>query len=159
MAIFGRIKAFHVQPLVHDFAEDCARLHAAAFPHPWEVPEFERMIGDRHCLGEAAVESRPRRLVGYVVSRTTLDEAEILTVAVDTAARGHGVGRKILDVHLPRLGRHGVKTIFLEVGETNVPALRLYASLGFAEVGRRHGYYRAKGGQSVTAITMRRDLT
>lgn len=156
MALFGRVKPFRVQPLVHDFAEDCARLHEAAFPHPWDVNEFERMIGDARCLGDAAVETRPRRLVGYVVSRRTLDEAEILTVAVDASVRRQGVGRKILGVHLPRLERHGVGTVFLEVGETNAAALHLYRSLGFEEIGRRQGYYRSAAGQAVTAIAMRR---
>ena len=76
-------------------------------------------------------------------------------MAVDAAARRHGIGRKLLDVHLPRLGRHGVKQVFLEVGETNMAALRLYKRLGFEEVGRRQGYYRATAGEPVTAIAMR----
>ncbi len=153
--MFGRPKPFHVQSLVQDFAEDCATLHATAFPHPWSAPEFERLIGAETTFGEAAVETRSRRLLGFVLSRRALDEAEILTVAVDAAARRHGIGRKLLDVHLPRLGRHGVKQVFLEVGETNVAALRLYARLGFVEVGRRQGYYRATAGEPVTAIAMR----
>ncbi len=155
VAIFGRAKTFHVQPLVHEFAEACARLHEASFPHAWGVPEFERMIGDAQCLGDGAVESQPRRLIGYAVSRRVLDEAEILTVAVDPALRGRGIGRKILRVHLPRLGRHGVGAVFLEVGETNGLALRLYSSLGFEEIGRRQGYYRTPAGGAVTAIVMR----
>ena len=153
--MFRKLKPFHVQPLVQDFAEDCARLHAAGFPHPWSSHEFERLIGAESSFGEAAVESRSRRLLGFVLSRRALDEAEILTVAVDASLRRQGIGRKILDVHLPRLGRLGVKTVFLEVAETNEAALRLYARLGFHEVGRRQGYYRSAAGNPVSAIAMR----
>lgn len=35
----------------------------------------------------------------------------------------------------------GAKRIFLEVRETNLPALRLYERLGFKPAGRRPGYY------------------
>ncbi len=154
--MFRKAKPFQVQPLDQEFADECARLHAAAFPHPWSAHEFERLIGAESSFGEAAVESRSRKLLGFVLSRRALDEAEILTVAVDAARRGQGIGRRMLDVHLPRLELQGVKLVFLEVGETNVSALRLYARLGFVEVGRRQGYYRSAAGRQVTAIAMRR---
>ncbi len=159
MPFFGKAKPFHIQPLVRDFAEDCAALHAAAFPHSWAAPEFEHLIGAETTLGDAAVESRVRRLFGFALSRRALDEAEILTVTVDATLRGQGIAGRILDVHLPRLGRHGATTVFLEVAETNVPALRLYARFGFDTVGRRQGYYRAADGRTVTALTMRRRLS
>lgn len=156
---FGKPKAFHVQPLVHSFGEDCARIHAQSFPHPWGVHEFERLIGAGNCLGEAAVESRGRRLFGFALSRRALDESEILTVAVDADVRGQGIAGRILDVHLPRLARFGVRTVFLEVAETNIPALRLYRRLGFQAVGKRAGYTRTASGGTVTALTMRRSLS
>lgn len=156
--MFRRVKPYHVQPLVQDFAEDCARLHATGFPHPWGSPEFERLIGAAASLGEAAVETRSRRLLGFILSRRAADEAEILTVSVDTAVRGQGIGAKMLSVHLPRLRRFHVKTLFLDVGENNTPALRLYARFGFREVGRRQGYYRTTSGEAATAIVMRHDL-
>ena len=50
------------------------------------------------------------------------------------------------------------EALFLEVDETNVPALALYRRLGFREVGKRPAYYdRAEGGRS-GALVMRRDL-
>jgi len=42
---------------------------------------------------------------------------------------------------LDDLKRRGVREVFLEVGVENEPALRLYRSFGFAEIGRRSGYY------------------
>ena len=156
--MFRRVKPFHVQPLVQDFAEDCAALHATAFPHPWGTPEFDNLIRASASLGEAAVETRTRKLLGFVLSRRALDEAEILTVAVDAAVRGQGVGAKILAVHLPRLGRFGIRTVFLDVGDNNAAALHLYGRLGFREVARRPGYYRTAGGGTTAAIVMRYDL-
>jgi ribosomal-protein-alanine N-acetyltransferase len=48
----------------------------------------------------------------------------------------------------------GARAVFLEVGEHNAPASRLYRKAGFYEVGRRQGYY--DGG--ATALVLRRDL-
>jgi ribosomal-protein-alanine N-acetyltransferase len=53
--------------------------------------------------------------------------------------------------------------MFLEVGEDNAPALRLYAKAGFREVGKRPGYYphgtSAAGGRgAVSALILRREL-
>ena len=156
--MFGRVKPYHVQPMVQEFAEDCATLHAAAFPHPWAAPEFERLIGAVASVGEAAVETRSRKLLGFILSRRAADEAEVLTVAVEAAARGQGVANKILSVHLPRLRRFGVRTVFLEVGDTNTPALQLYRRFGFVEAGRRAGYYRTADGDRAAALVMRCDL-
>jgi ribosomal-protein-alanine N-acetyltransferase len=45
--------------------------------------------------------------------------------------------------------------VFLEVGERNAPARRLYDGAGFHEVARREGYYEG----SATALVLRRDLS
>jgi ribosomal-protein-alanine N-acetyltransferase len=51
----------------------------------------------------------------------------------------------------------GNSWIFLEVRPSNRPALLLYQSLGFAEVGIRRGYYQAVGGRE-DALVHRLDL-
>ena len=59
---------------------------------------------------------------------------------------------------LRELHAERAEALFLEVDETNVPALALYRRLGFREVGKRPAYYdRAEGGRS-GALVMRRDL-
>ena len=93
-------------------------------------------------------------LIGFILSRLAAGEAEILSVAIAPAWRGRGFARPLLDLHLRRLAGLGARTVFLEVGEHNAPARRLYRRAGFYEVGRRHGYY--DGG--ATALMLRRDL-
>ena len=126
-----------------DRAADCARLHATGFPHPWDALDFERLIGAETSFGHAAVETRdPRRLAGFILSRRAADEAEVLTIVVDPASRRQGIAGRLMQANMEVLARTGVKSWFLEVGETNAAARKLYAGLGFAEVGRRQGYYR-----------------
>src|SRR3954452_23571431 len=133
-------------------AASLAALHAASFSRGWGESEFEQLLTDRSVTVDRAVGGR--RNIGFIVSRRAVDEAEILSVAVARAWQGRGLARRLLDLHLRRLAGLRLTAVFLEVGEDNLPALRLYARAGFHEVGRRPGYY--SGGKS--ALVLRRDL-
>lgn len=135
-----------------------AILHARSFPVGWSEPEFERMLSDPSTIAHVARGNSGRgAITGFVLSRIAADEAEILSVAVDPAARGHGLAGELLQRHLGRLAAFGVARIFLEVGEENEAALRLYDKAGFRPVGKRAGYYPRPGG-AVSALTLRREL-
>jgi ribosomal-protein-alanine N-acetyltransferase len=131
-----------------------AKLHGASFHRGWSDGEIERMLLDRDILAHRAMLGR--RLVGFILSRLVVGEAEILSIAVAASRRGKGLARRLLDLHLRRLAGLGANTVFLEVGEGNEPARRLYRRAGFREVGRRPGYYQA--GNGAAALILRRDL-
>src|SRR5262252_5544443 len=137
-------------------ADQLAALHAASFRRGWSVEEFERLLIEPNVVADRAMSGA--RLVGFVISRLAADEAEILSIAVAESHRGRGLARKLLDVHVRRLAAYGIASVFLEVGEHNIPARRLYAGLGFREVGRRESYYVDAGKETGTALVLRRDL-
>jgi [ribosomal protein S18]-alanine N-acetyltransferase len=137
-------------------ARAMAVLHGASFHRGWSDGEFERLLGDRNVVVDRATVGN--RLVGFILSRIAGDEAEILSVAVSSSRRGRGLARQLLDRNLRRLAGLGVRAVFLEVGDDNMPARRLYRRAGFAEVGRREGYYRDQAGKTSTALVLRRDL-
>jgi [ribosomal protein S18]-alanine N-acetyltransferase len=129
-----------------------AGVHAASFQHGWGEDEIHQLMIDRAVVAHRATSGRT--LIGFILSRLTVDEAEILSVAIAPAWRGRGLASPLLDLHLRRLAGLGAHAVFLEVGEQNVAAGRLYDRAGFHEVGRRRGYY--EGG--ATALVLRRDL-
>src|SRR6201998_3158221 len=100
-----------------------------------------------------------RRIIGFAVSRMAADEAEILSIALDSTERGRGLSRDLLLTHLGHLAGRGIRTVFLEVEENNQPARRLYERAGFGVAGRRERYYRQPGGEQLNALLMRRDLS
>jgi ribosomal-protein-alanine N-acetyltransferase len=133
-----------------------AALHAASFHRGWSDGEFLGMLGDRAVVAHRAMLGNA--LVGFIISRMAGGEAEILSVAVAASARGRGLAGRMLHLHLRRLAGLGVRAVFLEVGEDNEPAIRLYTSAGFEEVARREGYYRDAAGRTSTALVLRYDF-
>lgn len=158
--VFGlrKLTPSTIRPLRVDRAEECAAIHASGFAHPWPAGDFVSLLASASTIGSAALDPANGRLRGFAVSRLAADEAEILTIAVDRALRGHGVGADLLREHLSRALFSGAHAIFLEVDEANAAALALYARNGFTKVGQRKGYYRRPDGDPATAIVMRRDL-
>jgi ribosomal-protein-alanine N-acetyltransferase len=144
----------HTAALSTDHAARLAEIHAAAFARPWGADEFERLLADRAVTGDGLFGSGSSEPCGFVLSRRVLDEAEILTVALGTEARGKGHAGPLLSRHLDELSRRGVSRVHLEVEEGNAPAIRLYGRAGFQETGRRNGYYLKADGTRTAALTM-----
>jgi [ribosomal protein S18]-alanine N-acetyltransferase len=137
-------------------AAPIAALHAASFRRGWSENEVEQLLLDRQVIAHCAMQGD--KLAGFILSRIAAGEAEILSVAVAAGQQGRGLGRQLLDLHLRRLAGLLVGTVFLEVEESNRPALRLYATAGFRQVGRRASYYPREGDSAAAALVLRRDL-
>jgi [ribosomal protein S18]-alanine N-acetyltransferase len=138
-------------------ARKLSQLHGASFNRGWSETEFEQLLAERNTLTHrlrAGTET-----IGFIISRLAADEAEILSVAIDGGWRGRGLSRQLLQTHLGHLAGRGIRTIFLEVEENNLPAVRLYRGCGFEVVGRREQYYRDPSGQLLSALVMQRDLS
>jgi [ribosomal protein S18]-alanine N-acetyltransferase len=131
-------------------------LHGASFRRGWSEDECERLLVERNVLAHRA--TMADQLVGFVMSRLFVPEAEILSIAVAAPQRRHGLAHRLLDLHLKRLAELGARTVFLEVDENNEAARRLYSRFGFANVGRRPGYYPQGGTEGASALVLRRDV-
>lgn len=153
-------RQYFIEPIRREHARDVAALHREDFARPWSADEFTALVDQDTVFGFVAREvARPADpIAGFVLARLAAGEAEILTVAVARAHRGAGLGRDLMDAVLRQLHAERAETLFLEVDETNAPALALYRRLGFAEVGRREGYYGGQGRARTAALVMRRDL-
>ena len=132
---------------------DLARLHASAFEatRAWSTQEFEQLLqtnGVQLCGDHR----------GFVLTRVTIDEAEILTIATDPPHQRKGLARAMLAQAERTAGAAGATTMFLEVAENNVAAKALYHDCGYLGVGRRPGYYMPKDGAPVAALVLRKKL-
>ena len=69
------------------------------------------------------------------------EEGEIMNVAVRREYRRKGVAGRLMKELLSRAEKRGAARFILEVREGNLPAVRLYESLGFLHAGRRRNFY------------------
>ncbi|MBK5232593.1 MAG: GNAT family N-acetyltransferase [Thermoleophilia bacterium] len=87
--------------------------------------------------------------VGFVQLRfrlsvwTGTEDAWLEDAFVDEAARGEGHGRTLVTAAIERARSRGCRRIQLDVNRDNLPAIKLYESLGFAPI-----HNRAKFGDS-----------
>ncbi|MBL4917966.1 GNAT family N-acetyltransferase [Tabrizicola sp. DMG-N-6] len=126
-----------------------AALHARCFtlPRPWSAAEFSDLLADRSVFALTLPGA-------FLLGRSVLDEAEILTLAVAPEARRQGLARQLLSqFHSAAMGR-GAARAFLEVAETNAPAIALYQNVGWQQAGRRRAYFTAPGQVPQDALVM-----
>jgi ribosomal-protein-alanine N-acetyltransferase len=134
-----------------------AAIHGVSFQRGWGEDEIYRLLAEKTVVAHrATIGAGGRKVIGFILSRLAAGEAEILSVAIAPAWRGRKLAQPLLDLHLRRLAGLGTRVVFLEVGEHNAPATRLYRRAGFRDVGKRQGYYQGNGG--ATALVMRRDI-
>ena len=81
------------------------------------------------------------QILAFLVARQAADEAEILNIAVHSAHRRKGIASALLSAALQHFQHSSVSGIFLELRESNLPALALYRQFGFVVSGRRKSYY------------------
>ena len=155
-------------------ADRCAQLEAVLFPgdDPWPTAAFVRELAATHNhyvaartfadggdplrpASSRARDRRPDTLIGYGgisrLGRTPPFEYEVHTIGVDPAYQRRGIGRRLLD---ELLNFAAGAVVHLEVRTDNAPAIALYRSVGFTQVGLRRRYYRVSG---ANAYTMRRE--
>jgi [ribosomal protein S18]-alanine N-acetyltransferase len=138
-------------PLKPSDAARCAELEAQLFDgdDPWPERAFLAELKAEHIRYVAA--RAEDKLVGYAgiarLGRKKPYEYEIHTIGVDPAFQGQGIGRRMLTELLDHVSGG---TVFLEVRTDNVPAITLYESFGFVNVGLRRRYYRASGADAYT---------
>jgi ribosomal-protein-alanine acetyltransferase len=89
----------------------------------------------------ALISERGGKATGFVLGRMTVDEAEVLNLAVLAECRRQGEGRALLEELLRRFAESGVSRVFLEVRESNRAAMVFYEKQGFRRAGRREDYY------------------
>ena len=159
VSLFRRSKRVIVEALQIDAADACARIHGEAFAHPWGADDFASMIASAGFICDgAAGDADGHDVLGFIVSRQVVDEAEVLSIAVADAHRRRGVAAMLLTQHLDRLRLARVRRLFLEVSAENAAARALYARFGFLEIGQRAGYYRLRDGSRATALVLSRQL-
>ncbi|WP_075675416.1 ribosomal protein S18-alanine N-acetyltransferase [Stenotrophomonas sp. TD3] len=119
------------------------------YPFPWTRGIFIDCL--RAGYPGLAME-RDGLLIGYGVLSIAADEAHVLNICIDPLAQSRGLGRQLLRALVQLAADRGAQRVFLEVRPSNAPALALYHSEGFNEIGRRPRYYPAAQGREDAVV-------
>lgn len=118
--------------------------------HPWTKGNFLDSLAAGHwayCirpqLGDAIKGSYldPEILWAYCVLFPAVDELHLLNITVSKKLRRLGIGKKMMKAIEAVAVQQKMPRIILEVRPSNAPALKLYQSLGYEQIGLRKKYY------------------
>lgn len=132
MIVFTEMKAEHVPQV--------AQLEKLCFADPWSEMSIESELKSIWSYWVVAVEDE--QVVGYVGSQSSIDETDIMNIAVHPGWRRRGIAESLIDYLIKDLKNRGSHALMLEVRVSNDPAIALYEKLGFRQVGLRKNYYR-----------------
>ena len=113
-----------------------AELEKQNFSEPWPEIAVRSELTNKLALWLVAVEDGV--VAGYVGSQTVLQEADMMNIAVGDGFRRRGIAKRLVEELIRRLDAY---QLTLDVRASNAPAIALYDSLGFTQVGLRKNYY------------------
>ena len=135
----GGKSSLFLRPMAPGDLPEVARIETTAFSTPWSEQTFRSLL---HRPGvELWVAEWDRQLAAYAILWRVLDEGELANIAVRKNLRGRGIGAGLLSRILEVAENAGVRSLYLEVRESNEIAREMYARRGFQEIGVRKGYY------------------
>jgi len=139
----GKTPDITIVPLIKEDLDQVMIIEKASFSMPWSRNLFLGEFRNKpiSLMLAALSDVEPRIVAGYIVCWVFVDEVHILDLATDPALRRKGVGRQVVLAALRLAYDWGARKAFLEVRESNRPALKLYKDLGFVQTHVREDYY------------------
>jgi [ribosomal protein S18]-alanine N-acetyltransferase len=107
----------------------------------WSVKSLEQLT-QRGELAWVIEDESTHKIAGFLVVQAVVAEAEILNLCIAPEKRRSGLAQTLLNEAISELHRSRVDRLFLEVRESNTPAISFYEKHNFRKTGRRPSYYR-----------------
>lgn len=114
-------------------------LEKECFSTPWTYASILESFSNP--LYDFFVYETEEGVVGYSSMFTAVDESDINNIAVTEKCRNKGYGKVLTEALIESVKERKSVSLFLEVRESNLPAIHIYESLGFKEVGYRKNFY------------------
>lgn len=115
------------------------RIEVESIQNPWSEKALAEEL--ENSLAVFFVARGEEGIRGYYGLHRVLDEADLVSIAVDERSRRQGLGALLMEHMLDWCKSNGVARLMLEVRLSNAPARAMYQRFGFVEDGIRRGYY------------------
>ncbi|HEV2419042.1 MAG TPA: ribosomal protein S18-alanine N-acetyltransferase [Terriglobia bacterium] len=131
-----------IRPIASCDLPDVLRIQQeSALNSGWHEDDYRRLIEAPGGLILVAYEDSPGPIAGFVAANLILGHAELLSMAVAPEMRRRGIGKNLLLEACRYMRDTGALSISLEVRASNLSAIGLYHSVGFAACRTRKDYY------------------
>lgn len=134
--------------------DEVVALEASVHDFPWTHGNFRDSLLAGHACW---IRRENGRVIAIAVVMEVVDEIHLLDIAVAREYQRCGIGAQLLSFLCEQARKSGMNRMLLEVRPANVMAIAFYGGIGFAEIGRRRGYYPALKGRE-DAIVMAKGL-
>lgn len=129
---------YTIIPMNKSHISAVANIEKVCFASPWTeegiAEELENSLA--HFLVAVGEE-----VMGYIGVHEICGEGSITNVAVLPNFRCNGIGKALVSAAINGAKERNCEFITLEVRKSNFPAISLYSSLGFEQVGLRKNFY------------------
>lgn len=108
-----------------------------------ESEQWSRRSWQGELLGErrTVLLARAHQIIGVIALHTVGEAADLHRLVVSPRQRRQGVGSALVRAGLEAVRHLGARTVTLEVGYSNEPAIALYQLMGFEQRAAREDYY------------------
>jgi ribosomal-protein-alanine N-acetyltransferase len=146
-------QCFRIREAIIDDVPKILKIENICNPDPWSRDVFREEIDSFGAFSAVGFESE--KIGGFICSRIIFDELHIHNLAVHPTCRRKGLASKLLDFTFEMARSKMVVKAFLEVRQTNQPAIVLYQKFGFSTDYIRKNYY----SDGENALVMSADVT
>lgn len=143
-----------IRPLEVIDLEQVVAIEQEAHEYPWKKSIHLSCIEQEY---PSLVLEADERILAYVVFNYLYDECHLMNITTQSSYQGQGIATQLIQSLYSNAKLAGMKSVLLEVRESNVPAISFYRRENFQEIGQRPGYYPTSEGRE-GAIVMRKAL-
>lgn len=139
-----------IENMKAEHINEVENIEKKCFANPWSRADLEQQLNLD--TSHFAVATLDGNVVGYMGLQIFSGEGYVTNVAVLPEYRRQGIAKMLIEKQL----QNEMSFITLEVRESNLPAIKLYESCGFENVGIRPKFY---SNPTENAIIMTRYFT
>lgn len=141
-----------LSPMRAEELDAVMEIERRSFAHPWTPGLFLHELKIPFSTTLVARLGASEEIVGYVCWWVVGDEIHLLNIAVAPESRRQRIGHVLVQLLLDEAAAKQSRVVTLEVEHDNRPAIALYETFGFTQIGLRKNYY----GRGEHAVVMSR---
>lgn len=133
------MKNLIIEKMTENDLEGVLKVEEESFSIPWSKKSFnDELKNDKALYLVAKIDNE---VIGYIGTWLIIDEAHITNVAVSKDFRNQKIGDKLVNKLIEICKEKSIKSMTLEVRNSNLVAQKLYKNHGFKLAGIRKEYY------------------